>query len=234
MKLYLIRHAESYGNIKGKIISTTDFELTEKGIVQSQRIGQKICPDLKEAPISAYCSSLARARQTFMEILRCVGRENTEITETDFLKEMDLGLLEGMTWEERKQKYPEVDLDKKLSLLQTPCGESYQDVKERCKMFAEEYLEKEDDEKSIIIVSHGITLRILTNFLLKRPDEDINFLNWMENTAVTELFWEKESRTYQLVRLNDYSHLGELQTVGYEKWGLFATHDYLISSATIG
>ncbi|MDE6021527.1 MAG: histidine phosphatase family protein [Ruminococcus sp.] len=228
MKLYLIRHAESYGNIKGKIISTTDFELTEKGIAQSQRIGQKICSELKGSPISAYCSSLARARQTLTEVLHCIGQENTEITETDYLKEMDLGLLEGMTWEERRQRYPEIDLDKKLSLIQAPCGESYQDVKNRCKMFAEKYLEKEVDEKSIIIVSHGITLRILTNVLLKRPDEDINFLNWMENTALTELFLDKESHTYQLVRLNDYSHLEELQTIGYEKWGLFATHDYWI------
>ncbi|MBD5530873.1 MAG: histidine phosphatase family protein [Lachnospiraceae bacterium] len=228
MKLYLIRHAESYGNIKGKIISTTDFELTEKGIAQSQRIGQKICSELKGVPMSAYCSSIARAKQTLLEILRCIGQENPKITETDSLKEMDLGLLEGMTWEERRQKYPEVDLDKKLSLLQAPCGESYQDVKNRCKIFVEKYLEQEADEKSIIIVSHGITLRILTNTLLKRPDEDINFLNWMENTALTELSWEKESHTYQLVRLNDYSHLGELQTIGYEKWGLFATHDYWI------
>lgn len=226
MKLYLIRHAESYGNIKGKIISTTDFELTEKGIAQSQRIGQKICSELKEEPISAYCSSLARARQTLIEILRCIGQENARITETDFLKGMDLGLLEGMTWEERQQKYPEVDLDKKLSLLQAPCGESYQDVKNRCKIFAEKYLEKEADEKSIIIVPHGITLRILTNFLLNRPDEDINFLNWMENTALTELIFEKESHTYQLIRLNDYSHLRELRTIGYEKWGLFAVRDY--------
>ena len=228
MNLYLIRHAESYGNIKGKIISTTDFELTEKGIAQAQRIGQKIGSELKEAPISAYCSSLARARQTLTEILRCIGQENAEITETDFLKEMDLGLLEGMTWEERRQKYPEVDLDKKLSLLQAPCGESYRDVKNRCKMFAEKYLEKEVDEKNIIIVSHGITLRILTNTLLNRPDKDINYLNWMENTALTELFLDKESHTYQLVRLNDYSHLGELQTMGYEKWGLFATCDYWV------
>ncbi len=228
MKLYLIRHGESYGNIKGKIISITNFELTEKGIAQSQRIGQKICTELKEAPISAYCSSLARARQTLTEILRCIGQENIEITETDFLKEMDLGLFEGMTWEERRQKYPEVDLDKKLSLLQAPCGESYQDVKNRCEMFAEKYLKKEDDEKSIIIVSHGITLRILTNTLLNRPDEDVNFLNWTENTALTELFRDKESHTYQLVRLNDYSHLRELKTIGYEKWGLFAERDYWI------
>ena len=226
MKIYLIRHAESYGNIKGKIISTTDFELTEKGIAQSQRIGEQICTEWKEEPVMAYCSSLARARQTLKEILRCACRENIEITETDTLKEMDLGLLEGMTWEERRQKYPEVDLDQKLSLLQAPGGESYQDVKDRCKKFAEKYLVEEADGKNIIIVSHGITLRILTNFLLGRPDEDVNFLNWMENTALTELILDKESHTYKLTRLNDYSHLRELQTDGYEKWGLFATCDY--------
>ena len=179
---------------------------------------------MKEESISAYCSSLARARQT--QKLRCIGQENAEITETDSLKEMDLGLLEGMTWEERRQKYPEVDLDKKLLILQAPCGESYQDVKNRCETFVKEYLEKETNEKNILIVSHGITLRLLTNFLLNRPDEDINFLNWMENTALTKLIWEKESHTCQLAGLNDYSHLKELQTVGYEKWGLFASRDY--------
>lgn len=228
MNLYLIRHAESYGNIKGKIISTTDFELTEKGIAQAQRLGKKICSELNKTPLSAYCSPLSRARQTLTEILRSIGQENTEITETDLLKEMDLGSLEGMTWEERKQKYPEIDLDKKLSLLLAPGGESYNDVKNRCKMFAETCLEKEDNEKNVIIVSHGITLRILTNTLLNRPDEDVNFLNWTENTSLTELFRDKESHTYQLVRLNDYSHLGELKTIGYEKWGLFAAHDYWI------
>lgn len=60
MKLYLIHHAESYGNIKGKIISTTDFELTEKGIAQSRRIGQKIRRELQGKGISVYCSSLAQ------------------------------------------------------------------------------------------------------------------------------------------------------------------------------
>lgn len=227
LKLYLIRHAESYGNIKGKIISTTDFELTEKGIAQSRRIGQKIRRELQGKGISVYCSSLARARQTLQEILRCIGQEDAVITESAFLKEMDLGLLEGLSWEERRQKYPEIDLDKKLSLLQAPGGESFQDVKNRCLSFAENYLYDKDEESNVIIVSHGITLRVLTNLLLNRPDEDINFLNWMENTALTELIREEQSRTYRAARLNDYSHLGDLKTAGYENWGLFASRNYL-------
>ncbi len=148
------------------------------------------------------------------------------ITETSCLKEMDLGLLEGMSWEERRQKYPEIDLDEKLSLLHTPGGESYEDVKRRCLTFIESRLKEIDNDSNIIIVSHGITLRVLTNLLLNRPDEDINHLNWMENTVLTELVRQNQSHTYQVIRLNDYSHLGELKTAGYENWGLFAKRDY--------
>lgn len=227
MRLYLVRHAESYGNINGKIISTTDFELTEKGLLQSQRVGQKICAQLKGAQISAYCSPLARARQTLLEILRWTGTDPSAVTESPFLKEMDLGLLEGMTWDERRQNYPDIDLDEKLSSLRAPEGESYQDVKNRCQKFIDEFLENGDQTKDVIIVSHGITLRILTNLLLNRPDEDINFLNWMENTAFTELSREKGHQAYQVIRLSDHSHLGELKTAGYETWGLFARRDYL-------
>lgn len=232
MKIYLIRHGESYGNTGGKIISTTDFELTEKGTAQSRRIGQKLCAELKGKPISAYCSSLARARQTLWEILHCIGQEDAEIIETTYLKEVDLGLLEGMSWEERHQRYPEVDLDEKLSQLKAPDGESFQDVKKRCRAFIEDHLKKKDEGENVVIVSHGITLRVLTNMLLNRPDDDVNCLNWMENTALTELIWEKEGRASQVVRLNDYSHLGELETAGYENWGLFAKYDYLLKKHT--
>lgn len=227
MRLYLVRHAESYGNINGKIISTTDFELTEKGILQSRRAGERISALLKSTQLSAYCSPLARARQTLSEILRRAGVDNCTITESPFLKEMDLGRLEGMSWEERRQNYPDIDLDEKLSSLKAPGGESYQDVKNRCQKFIDEFLENGDQTKDVIIVSHGITLRILTNLLLNRPDEDINFLNWMENTAFTELSRENGHHAYQVIRLSDHSHLGELKTPGYESWGLFSRRDYL-------
>ena len=54
MHLYLIRRAESYGNIRGKIISTTDFELTDKGIAQSRCVGEELRAKLHGTPISAY------------------------------------------------------------------------------------------------------------------------------------------------------------------------------------
>ena len=35
MRLYIMRHAESYSNTQGRMMSTTDLPLTEKGVQQA-------------------------------------------------------------------------------------------------------------------------------------------------------------------------------------------------------
>lgn len=229
MKVYLIRHAESIGNIKGSLTSTTDFELTEKGKQQAQRAGNILCKELKGERVAAYCSPLLRAKQTLEEILRCIGQDNIEITETSDLKEMDLGILEGMPFDEQTEKYPDIDLGRRLSLLHAPEGESYQDIKNRVQRFLDNYSRQFFEKEDILIVSHGITLRVLTNLLLKRPDEDVNLLNWMENTARTVLVYDKEKCGFAVDRINDYSHLQELETANYKEWGIFEEVDAYLS-----
>lgn len=230
MKIYLIRHGESVGNTKGNLTSTTDFELTPKGKEQALRLGNVLREELKRKRVAAYCSSLLRARQTLENILSCIGEDTIEITESSDLKEMDLGILEGMEFDEQSRQYPDIDLGRRLSLLHAPDGECYQDIKNRVQRFLDNYLERFYEEENILIVSHGITLRVLTNLLLQRPDEDVNLLNWMENTAQTVLTYDKETGVFRVERLNDYAHLRELNTKSYKEWGLFAEPDaYLLS-----
>ena len=171
MKFYLIRHGESMGNVKGSLTSTTDFELTEKGRRQARRAGDVLQTELKGKLVGAYCSPLLRARQTLKEILYCIGLENLEFTQTADLREMDLGILEGMSFDEQVKQYPDVDLAKGLSRLVAPGGECYKDIKERVQRFLNHYADRFSEEENVLIVSHGITLRVLTNLLLKRPDE---------------------------------------------------------------
>lgn len=224
MKVYLIRHAESVGNIKGSLTSTTDYELTDKGKKQAQRLGKNLYDELKEKRIAAYCSPLLRAKQTLQEILDCIDVNVVSITETPDLKEMDLGVLEGMPFDEQSIRYPDIDLGNRLSCLHAPEGECYQDLKQRVKRFCDLYIDGSKDEH-VLIVSHGITLRVLTNTILQRPDEDVNCLNWFENTALTVLRYDEEKKIFCVERLNDYSHLQELATVNYKEWGFFAEQD---------
>ncbi|MDO5154033.1 MAG: histidine phosphatase family protein [Eubacteriales bacterium] len=234
MKVYLIRHAESVGNIKGSLTSTTDFELTEKGKLQAKRVGNLLYEELKGKQVAAYCSPLLRAKQTLEEILCCIGENNIKITQTDDLKEMDLGILEGMPYDEQLKKYPDIDWGKRLSVFHAPEGECYQDVKNRVQRFWNNCFSQFYEGENILIVSHGITLRVLTNLLLNRPDEDVNFLNWMENTARTVLAYDEEKCTFFIERLNDYAHLQELKTSNYQEWGLFAEQDAYIYKCNSG
>lgn len=221
MKIYLIRHAESVGNIRGSLTSTTDFELTDKGRRQARRLGISLREELKGKKITAFCSPLARAKQTLQEVLDFIDADDVNITENSDLKEMDLGILEGMPFDEQVVKYPEIDLGGRLSCLYAPEGECFADIKERVACFCKSFVTATDSE-CVLIVSHGITLRVLTNILLNRPDKDIDYLNWFENTAQTVLSFDKDSQSFRVEKLNDYSHLKELGTSNFKDWGLFA------------
>jgi len=224
MKIYLVRHAESVGNLKGSLISTTDFGLTEKGKKQSQRLGEFLNEELKAKKLITYCSPLLRAKQTLQEMLSCIDACDVTVTEIPELKEMDLGILEGMPFDEQVIRYPDINIGNGLSHFSAPGGECYRDIKRRIEQFYNTHIDGSDDE-NIVIVSHGITLRVLVNTILQRPDEDVNCLNWFENTAQTVITYDKEKGRFDLDKLNDYSHLKELVTANYKDWGFFAAKD---------
>lgn len=227
MKIFLIRHAESYSNTQGKVMSSTDLALTQKGIRQAERAGQYLKEQLpRDAVLYAFCSSLSRTRQTAEAFLRQLPKADVPIVEADCLREMDLGRLEGLTWEERDRQYPEISIEAGLSEAVLPAGECYRDIKGRCVCFAEKYLAGLEASATVLVFSHGITLRVLTNVLLNRPDRDVNRLNWMENTGITEIEYDAESKAGKPVRINDYAHLGELGSKDYSKWGLFSVEAY--------
>ena len=227
MKLLLIRHAESYSNTQGRIMSTTDLPLTEKGTKQAERAGQYMKAGLSGSRmLHAFCSDLQRTRLTAESFLAGAARSGVSVLAVPELSEMDLGELEGLTWEDRYARYPEINTETGLSFAVMPGGESYADVKARCGRFVEKYLSGFSGEDTVLIFSHGITLRAFVNTLLKRPDGDVNRLNWMENTAITEIEYNAENRTGQLVRLNDHTHLGELGAPDYNVWGIFCKEPY--------
>ena len=122
---------------------------------------------------------------------------------------------------------PGLEADRRLSALCAPGGESYEDLLGRCAEFSGE-LAALPENAAVLAVSHGITLRALVNFLLKRPRGDVDYLNWPENTAVTELEWQP-GQPARLRCLFDDRHLREagLSTPNYEEWGLFSERDYL-------
>ena len=226
MRIYTIRHGESYSNTGGTVMSYTDMPLTDKGREQARRAGLSLKEALKtDAPLYAFCSDLMRTQQTADAFLSEIGR-NPEVVVSADLTEMNQGELEGMTWTERMAKYAHIKTDSGLSEVELPGGESFQDVKKRALRFAEEQLSRLEDDAVVLIFSHGLALRILINTWLGRPDEDVNRFNWLENTAICELEYDKTEKNGTYLRLNDFSHLKELGADDYDEWGVFCTEPY--------
>lgn len=224
MRIFIVRHGESYSNVQGKIMSATDLPLTEKGIKQAEAARAYMEKETLNFQY-VFSSPLIRARQT----AEIINKNRAKISLRDDLREIELGKLEGLDWEEKMVRYPDVCLAGNLSKARPPGDESLEDVIVRCRPFIQDLPKGKAEDDNILIVSHGVTIRVLINCILGKPDHFADYINWADNTGVSEIGWCIDSGVKSLVRLNDRSHLTDLSlgSDGYETWGIFSDFEYI-------
>ena len=161
MKIYLIRHGETYANVEKRYVGFTNTALTEKGKGQIKELRKKLS---KLTIKKAYCSPSTRTKKT-AELLGL----NYETEEN--LREMNFGILEGMTYNEIMEKKPEVGRQffSEWESYQVPGGESYLKVRERVK----EFINILEDENTLV-VTHGGWIRA---FLAEIEPKEIDIWN---------------------------------------------------------
>ena len=106
MKLYLVRHGQSTGNVGGTLMGQSSHPLTELGEGQARAAAARLAP---HGPMPLHCSDLARAVATAEYIARAWGGGDAAPAATPpyesllrdpRLREIDLGDYEGRPWEE--------------------------------------------------------------------------------------------------------------------------------------
>ncbi len=101
MKLYLVRHGQSTGNIGGTLMGQSDHPLTRLGEDQARAAAERLAPF---GPMPVYASDLPRARATAERIV-AAWRE-ADVTDAPHvvldprLREISLGDYEGRPWQE--------------------------------------------------------------------------------------------------------------------------------------
>ena len=115
--VYLIRHAlPDFPGGKRMCIGTTDIPLGEKGLLQAAEMAKKL-----PAITAVFSSPLTRAVQT----AEAIGLPVTVLPD---LREMYAGEWDGLTFEEIRQKYPELYAARFRDLtIPLPGAESYED-----------------------------------------------------------------------------------------------------------
>lgn len=148
LTMYLARHGETEENRAQILQGQTGGHLTELGISQAHKLGEKLADEVFDAVIS---SPLKRAVDT-TNIVLGYGHEN-EIELCDLLKERDWG-------EYTLHSYAEA---RKLETL-PPSVEKLEQGMERGRQFANLMFKKYDGKK-ILCVGHGFINRCIMSMI---------------------------------------------------------------------
>ena len=199
MKLVLLRHGESIWNKENKFTGWTDVELTENGKNEAHKAGLL----LKEKGYTfdiAFTSVLKRANDTLDIVLKEMNL-NIPVHYSYKLNERHYGALQGLNKDETRRKYgeeqvhlwrrsatvrpPALDINderypgndikyKDLDKKDLPLTECLLDTMKRTVEYYESDIKEELlQDKNVLIVAHGNSLRSIIKYLENISDEDI-------------------------------------------------------------
>lgn len=191
MKIYLIRHGETYWNEKRLLQGSTDIELNDYG----RELARITSEAMKDVPFEIiYSSPLVRARDT-AEIMR--RDRQIPIVVDKRLREMNFGVLEGeylpdMEKDPTSQLYY---LNREPDKYIPENGESFEQVTERAREFINQVLvpakEKYD---TVLIAAHGALIRCFLRCIEQREIKKFWKYSPHRNCAVTLVEMDEQGR----------------------------------------
>lgn len=205
-KFLIIRHGQSTANLEERYAGWYDAPLTELGRKQAAITTDYI---LKNYHVDAvYSSDLIRAVETVKEI---AARANVPLVKEKALREIDGGEWEEKQVEEIAREYPEQAYLWKTDIgkARPTGGESFAELQVRIDS-ALRKIAAENDEKTVVVASHGGAIRTMQCLFENVPIEDMRKVPWTPNASVSEVNYENGK--YTPVRLGYTGHLGTLIT----------------------
>jgi broad specificity phosphatase PhoE len=206
-RILLIRHGQSEGNAARRFGGHTATPLSALGRRQAEATARALS---REAITSIYSSDLLRAVETAAPLASTL---KLELTQTDAFRERSVGRMEGLTFEEAAQKFP----DEYAALLHRDFehvlsgGESYRQLLDRAAGELDRAIAR-NAGGTIAVFSHTGTICILALHLLGALDAPALRPVWIgtANCGIARI----QLRTDGFVRvdaINDTRHLVSLQ-----------------------
>lgn len=207
-EIIVIRHGETLWNEEGLIQGHLDTDLSPMGMRQAEAIAERLA---EEKITAIYSSDLKRSYNTAEYLAAKTGHK--VITDSR-LRERSLGIFQGLSMDEVKQKYPD-----EFNLYKTagpdyvvPEGESRRQQFERAIECIKEIAERHAGGR-IVIVAHGGLLNGLFRYVLDIPISMPTRFK-LFNASINTFFIE--NGTWLLGTWGDVSHL---QNIGVTvKW----------------
>jgi len=202
LKIIFVRHGFSLANAEKRYAGIYDAPLTDVGRAQANAAAEY----LKQFPIEAvYSSDITRAMDTARPIANAFG---LEIIPSPLRRELNGGDWEGITMEERAEKYPELvyNWQNNISICRCPGGESIEELCLRAQKGLDEIIARHKSG-CVAVVSHGIFIRAILGLWHAGCPKGVQELPWMENASVSIV--EIDGREKRMTLFNSTAHLAE-------------------------
>ena len=192
----MIRHGETLWNLEQRCQGFTDIELSDKGILQAERVAAYLAKNFRLQAI--YSSDLARAKKTAEAIAQ---KQGLSVKTDQRLRELNQGEFEGQQLFVTLKDQPEVleKWYKEPAEFLMPGGESLTQLQARTWPAFNEIVDKHQGENSVI-VGHNLCI---TTILCKILNLHLNQFRRIKQSsaALNEVVFEPYGP--QIVRLND-------------------------------
>lgn len=168
-RTFLARHAETVFNAAARMQGhDAHTPLTRTGFQQAEAMGAALKSWLgTPQSLSLWSSDAGRTLQTLAIVSEHIGADWHEARIDPRLREINVGSWEGRRYADIHQEIgPFVDTEVGLFTVTAPKGESYADVAARLRDWVAELGHDHNDR---LVITHGMTLRILRGLLLGLP-----------------------------------------------------------------
>lgn len=197
-----IQHTQSIHHTNGMVGSWTDWDLSELGVAQAHRIGERLAKQLSAQHFSMYASDLLRAKHTAQIVGEHLGLSPVLAPE---LRERNLGRCVGKSvqWLRENIEVQERTIDDRMF----SDAESRRDVWNRLAPFFSRPIN--GGEENIIIVSHGDLLSVFNAMWLGLPVESLNSMELFGLAGGVSFLTEGDDGKRRIRRLSDMSFVAE-------------------------
>ena len=212
MRLLLIRHAESQGNLELRLQGRREFPLTKRGLAQAEALAARLVP----LPLAAvYASPIGRAMQTAEVIAAKAG---LRVVPEPRLQEYDFGeAVSGLTWPEIREKHPKIIESLRSGepeFPRYPGEEGRAAFQDRVRMAMSDLTAQHNGDENVAVITHAGPISVfLLDVLGREYGRPIPFV--LDNASITTV--EVNNNSAHLTQIivtgiNDACHVHHIQS----------------------
>lgn len=190
-RFIIVRHGYSENNKEKKFTGHIDVNLDEIGYRQAEDVKNYVLSNYKVDKV--YSSDLKRAYETVKPI---AVQLNLPLVKMAEFREINVGKWQGMTFDDVAKNYPNEfgSVANRTDSFRYPGGESVGEMKERF-ISAIDKIAEENENKTIVIGTHGGAVRLFVNHFEKSERESIA----IPNGSITVFTYDKGNVKFEKI-----------------------------------